>query len=139
MLEENECIICLMDTSYNDYLKLDCCRKTVHKDCLNTWIKTNIRNTEQVSKCFHCKGNNNYINTIIYYTRLEEGDNNNYDSDTYSSINFRVINRRTEIRRQKYYIVLCNLLCFVTIPIFCLSILFSEYYENNTHKNKTLL
>ncbi len=55
MLDEKECIICLIDTSANDYLELDCCKKIVHIDCLNTWIKTNIKNTEEIRKCFHCK------------------------------------------------------------------------------------
>ena len=67
MCDEKECIICLIDTSANDYIELDCCKQIVHIDCLNTWIKTNIKKTEEVRKCFHCKGNNDYINTIIYY------------------------------------------------------------------------
>ncbi len=55
MEDEKECIICLIDASGNDYLQLDCCKKIVHIDCLNTWIKTNIQNTEEVRKCFYCK------------------------------------------------------------------------------------
>tara|TARA_B100001175_G_scaffold248340_1_gene215124 strand:+ start:2316 stop:2654 length:339 start_codon:yes stop_codon:yes gene_type:complete len=69
----------------NDYLELDCCKQIVHIDCLNIWIKSNIKNNVEIDKCFHCKGSNDYINTIIYYTRLEEGtyentQNNNLDN-----------------------------------------------------------
>ena len=139
MCEENECIICLMDTSANDYLKLDCCKQTVHIDCLNKWIKTNIKNTEEVRKCFHCKGNNDYINTIIYYTRLEEGNNTSYDSDNNSLIEVQVNNPRRDIRLSKCYVLLFNVLCFVTITTIYISIIFSKYKENNGHKNRSLL
>ena len=114
-----------MDTSANDYLELDCCKQTVHIECLNTWIKTNIKNTEEVRKCFHCKGNNDYINTIIYYTRLEEGNNTSYDSDSNSLIEVQVDNPRIEIRRSRCCMLLFNLLCFVAIITICLSIVIS--------------
>ena len=35
MTNEKECIICLIDASNNDYLQLDCCKQTVHIECLN--------------------------------------------------------------------------------------------------------
>jgi hypothetical protein len=142
MGDEKECIICLTDTSMNDYLELDCCKKIVHIDCLNTWIKTNIKNTEEVRKCFHCKGNNDYISTIIYYTKLEEGDNTNYDSEegdntnydsSNSLIEFEVNNPTVRNRQSKYYMLLSNFLCFLAITTI-FSCIFSEYYENNGHK-----
>lgn len=139
MCDEKECIICLTDTSANDYLELDCCKQTVHIECLNTWIKTNLKNTEEVRKCFHCKGNNDYINTIIYYTRLEEGNNTNYDSDSNSLIEVQVDNPRIEIRRSRCCMLLFNLIYFVGITTICLSMLLSEYNENNGHKNRSLL
>lgn len=139
MCEENECIICLMDTSANDYLELDCCKQTVHIECLNKWIKTNIKNTEEVRKCFHCKGNNDYINTIIYYTRLEEGNNTSYDSDSNSLIEVQVNNSRIHIRQPTRCMLLFNFLCFVAIISIVGGILLSEYSENNGHKNRTLL
>ena len=139
MCEEKECIICLMDTSANDYLELDCCKQTVHIECLNTWIKTNMKNTEEVKKCFHCKGNNDYINTIIYYTRLEEGNNTNYDSDSNSLIEVQVDNRRIDNKMSRFCILLLNLLCFVAIATICLSMLILDYNENNGHKNRSLL
>ena len=135
MYDEKECIICLTDASANDYLELDCCKQTVHIECLTKWIKTNIKNKEEVRKCFHCKRNNDYINTIIYYTKLEEGDNTNYDSDSNSLIEFEVeVNNPTvRIRQSKYYMLLSKFLCFLAITtiFFCI---FSEYYENNGHK-----
>ena len=139
MCDEKECIICLIDTSANDYIELDCCKQIVHIDCLNTWIKTNIKKTEEVRKCFHCKGNNDYINTIIYYTRLEEGNNTNYDSDSNSLIEVQVDNRRIDNKMSRFCILLLNLLCFVAIATICLSMLISEYNENNGHKNRSLL
>ena len=139
MSEENECIICLIDTSSNDYLELDCCKQTVHIECLNTWIKTNIKNTEEVRKCFHCKGNNDYINTIIYYTRLEEGNNTSYDSDSNSLIHVPFDNPRIHIRQLRCCMLLFNFLCFVAIIFVICGILLSEYSENNGHKNRSLL
>lgn len=139
MFDNNECIICLMDTSANDYLELDCCKQTVHIECLNTWIKTNIKNTEEVRKCFHCKGNNDYINTIIYYTRLEEGNNTSYDSDNNSLIEVQVNSTRTEIRRSKICMLLFNFLCFVAITSVTGGIFLSNFDENNGHKNRSLL
>jgi len=77
MCDDGECIICFTDTSSNDYLELDCCKQIIHIECLNTWIQTNIKNTDENKKCFHCKQENDYINTIIYYSRLEEDNNRN--------------------------------------------------------------
>ena len=116
MGDEKECIICLTDTSDNDYLELDCCKKTVHIECLHKWIKTNIKNTQQVKKCFHCKGDNDYINTIIYYTKLEERTNNaNYDSDNNSLIEIPVNNNVNDTRQSKCCLIIFNILCFVTM------------------------
>ena len=86
MCDVNECIICFTDISTNNYIKLDCCKQIVHIDCLNTWTRTNINNRE-ITKCFHCKKNNDYINTIIYYINEENNNNNNnheYESDNNS-------------------------------------------------------
>jgi hypothetical protein len=81
MCDVNECIICFTDISTNNYIKLDCCKQIVHIDCLNTWTRTNINNKE-ITKCFHCKKNNDYINTIIYY--INEENNHEYESDNNS-------------------------------------------------------
>jgi hypothetical protein len=109
MFDNKECIICFIVTSANDYLELDCCKQTVHIECLNTWIKTNIKNTEEVRKCFHCKRNNDYINSIIYYTRLEEGNNTSYDSDSNSLIEVPVDNPRIENSQSRCCMLLFNL------------------------------
>ena len=121
MLDEKECIICLIDTSANDYLELDCCKKIVHIDCLNTWIKTNIKNTEEIRKCFHCKKKNDYIDTIIHYINLEEGDNTDYELDTNSLV---------EIQHSISTInmSLCNCLCCISTAIISL-ILFKAVYN----------
>jgi hypothetical protein len=138
MRDEKECIICFIDTSANDYLELDCCKQTVHIECLNTWIKTNIKNTEEVRKCFHCKRNNDYINTIIYYTRLEEG-NTSYDSDSNSLIEVHDDNSIIHIRQPRCCMLLFNLICFAAIISIASCILLSEHNENNGHKKRTLL
>tara|TARA_B100000424_G_C22897950_1_gene477609 strand:- start:652 stop:1089 length:438 start_codon:yes stop_codon:yes gene_type:complete len=136
MYDDKECIICLTDTSANDYLQLDCCKKTVHINCLNIWIKTNINNNE-VKKCFYCKENNDYINTIIYYTRLEERNNTNYDSDNNSLIEVQNNNPIINIRQPRSCMILINFLCFIimitTVTIFIIS------DENNPHNNRILL
>lgn len=130
MLDEKECIICLIDTSANDYLELDCCKKIVHIDCLNTWIKTNIKNTEEIRKCFHCKKKNDYIDTIIHYTKLEEGDNTDYDLDTNSLVEIQdsISTININIRRTRFYMSLCNYLCCISSAIISL-ILFNAMYN----------
>ena len=62
----NECIICFTDISLNDFFILDCCKKPVHIECLNTWIKSNINSNQEIDKCFYCKRNNEYIDSIIF-------------------------------------------------------------------------
>ena len=128
MLDEKECIICLIDTSANDFLQLDCCKKIVHIDCLNTWIKTNIKNIEEIKKCFHCKKKNDYIDTIIHYIKLEEGDNINYDSDTNSLVEIQNNISTINIRRRRFYMSSCNYLFCIMSTIICL-ILFNSMYN----------
>ena len=84
MCDVDECIICFTKISSNNYIKLDCCKQIVHIDCLNTWTRSNINNRE-ITKCFHCKKNNDYINTIIYYIN-EENNNHEYESDNNSAM-----------------------------------------------------
>lgn len=129
MEDEKECIICLIDASGNDYLQLDCCKKIVHIDCLNTWIKTNIQNTEEVRKCFYCKKKNDYINTIIHYTKLEEGDNTNYESDTNSFIEIQNNISTIDIRQRRDTMSLCNYLYFIPISIIIFLMLFNAFYK----------
>jgi len=129
MYDNSECIICLTDTSDNDYIELDCCKKIVHIDCLNLWIQTNIKNTEEVRKCFHCKKKNDYINTIIHYTKLEEGNNTNYESDNNSlliEINTNYSNTNNIILAFKNA---SKILCFIIITIIITNIILTEYYD----------
>ena len=138
MCEKTECVICLGDTSGNDYLELDCCKQIVHIECLNTWIKTNIHNSEQVKKCFYCKQNNDYINTIIYYIKLEEGITNiNYDSDSNSLIEVRVNEPMINIRESRCFMLVFNFLYFLLI--FTMMSCFVIIYHNNSHENRSSL
>ena len=136
MYDEKECIICLTDASANDYLELDCCKQTVHIECLTKWIKTNIKNKEEVRKCFHCKRNNDYINTIIYYTKLEEGYNTNYESDDNALIELQIhdniINNYSCV---KIFTIITKFVCFLSV--ITIGIIFTD--ENNDYNNKTLL
>lgn len=86
MSNNSECIICFYDISMNDYLELDCCKQIVHIECLNKWIQSNIKNNIEIDKCFHCKETNDYINTIIYYTRLEEGTYENTQNNNFINV-----------------------------------------------------
>tara|TARA_B100000482_G_scaffold172415_1_gene139812 strand:+ start:225 stop:470 length:246 start_codon:yes stop_codon:yes gene_type:complete len=81
MYGDKECIICLSNTSENDYLKLNCCGKIVHVECLDTWIKTNIEIIDESKKCLYCRQNNDYINMkysflqfleIMKYVKMDE-------------------------------------------------------------------
>ena len=59
-----ECIICLDNITSSDHCKLMCCKNTVHIECLNEWVITNIAKKD-VSKCFICSQENTNIQNII--------------------------------------------------------------------------
>ena len=33
-----ECIICLNDISFNDYIITECCKQIIHIECLKSWV-----------------------------------------------------------------------------------------------------
>ena len=127
MCEEGECIICFTDTSSNDYIELDCCKQIIHIECLNTWIQTNIKNTDEIKKCFHCKQENDYINTIIYYARLEEGNNTNCESDNDSLLIEHDTNNSNSNSNSSYNIFI---LSFIIIGTFTTFKIIQDYYDN---------
>ena len=141
MYHHNECIICFNHISSNDFIFLDCCKQIVHIECLNKWIKININNNE-VKKCFYCKSNNDYINTIIYYTLQEEDIENNYDSDSNSLIETTINNSDNFYNytiQKKYFLVLFNIISFFTITIVFTQFIINNYNENNNQNRRSLL
>ena len=76
-----ECIICLNDVSYNDYIILDCCKKIVHISCINNWIQSNINSNTEIDKCFYCKKENECITNIIHNISISNETINDNDND----------------------------------------------------------
>jgi len=79
-----ECIICLDIISPNDHYKLMCCKNTVHIECLNEWVITNI-SKKDVSKCFICSQENTNIQNIISHYNYNNDEiihSNNNNSNT---------------------------------------------------------
>ena len=137
MTDDNDCIICFTDISVNSYVKLDCCKQLVHIECLNTWIKTNINNKHEIRKCIYCRGNNDYIDTIIYYTRLEEANTTNYDLESNSLFEPQNNNYRIYIRQDRICMILFNLFCFIIVIIITVRFVMKD--ERNARENRSLL
>ena len=66
---ETECCICLNNIEDGNIFRLDCCKQSVHHDCIINWINTNIdRELPDYNKCILCKSYNNSIDD--YYNDL---------------------------------------------------------------------
>jgi len=121
---ENECCICLNDIEDGNIFILECCKYTVHHDCIVQWINANIdRDLPDYNKCILCKSYNQTID--YYYNNLI----NNYNNNTYinldnSSNDFIIlVNPITENNNNQ--IILVNYFKqIICILIICLLIIF---------------
>ena len=107
-----ECPICYENIVSNELFNLECCNKIVHKYCLDNWIISNINNNKEIHLCIFCKKNNDYINNIIYYTKLEEETNSCSESDNNSIIEIQESDSDIYIRN-------CNWCNFIYRKLFC--------------------
>ena len=72
----NECFICYEDMSDgNDIMKLPCCKKELHEECLEKW---------QESKNFQCKCP--HCNQVFYSKNKEKEENLIYENEDNSVI-----------------------------------------------------
>ncbi len=68
-MSENECCICLNSIEDGNLFGLECCKQTVHYDCIMNWINANIdRDLPDYNKCILCKSYNKSIDD--YYNDL---------------------------------------------------------------------
>ena len=74
---DTECPICF-DNIYNNsgYINLECCKKSVHLNCLITWYCSSVTNL-----CFLCKQENNFCKELVSENGLTTTNVNNSHSN----------------------------------------------------------
>ena len=119
-----ECIICLNDVSFNDYIILVSCKKTVHISCINNWIESNIHSNTEIDKCFYCKKENECITNIIHNISVSNEYASGNDNDSEHSNNTYIITipiNRDECHIIKGVLNIC-LFLFMAIVVFTLGL-----------------
>ena len=142
--EKQDCIICLTDVSFNDYITLECCNKVTHITCINDWISKNIDTNTDIDKCFHCKKENEIITNIIYNIKnkkkqIPDIENNFFDiegllittDDHIIRNNNSMINSRTGERYPED--VICFRVCIRCFLFFITMMAFMIYFDLASH------
>ena len=109
----NECFICYEDMDDSDkIMKLPCCKKELHKECLEKWHE----NIEGECKCPHCMS--------ILYTKITDED-----QEQIELINTRSLNQ--ERSNNDYRYSMCMLKFIVMSICYCLLASVFTYNSNN--------
>ena len=132
-----ECIICLNDISFNDYIITECCKQIIHIECLKSWVYLNIHKNSEINMCFYCKSDNEYINNLIYSINInidcndnsirdssgsESNTNTNIDIDSDIIVHNRNIINNYHI--MKPYILCCKICSIILIVMLCFCLFF---------------
>ena len=121
-MSENECCICLNNIEDENIFRLECCKQSVHHDCIVNWINANIeRELPDYNKCILCKSYNksidDYYNDLLItqrtntYVNLDNSNNHliivvNSDGTRNSrNINTNIQYFRVKVLVTSYFIV----------------------------------
>ncbi len=109
----NECFICYEDMNDADkVLTLPCCKKELHKECLEKWHE----NIEGECKCPHCMS--------VLYTKITDGD-----EEQIQLINMNTINQgRSDEQNRCSRCIIIYILMFI-----CYCITSSLFAYNNSY------
>jgi len=83
----DECPICLeeCDISNNVIIKLDCCKKDVHIDCIKQWIMSIDNKNKKI--CLLCRKNSEIINDLYNNLNINSIIDNSNSTIHYIQIN----------------------------------------------------